>query len=79
MIILLGLNTCDRYATIHGKKAGFFISNTFLTHFHLRLRLLRQGVNFRLKVAKKIMEQYLKIYSQRTNDLRKDDKTLLHK
>ena len=76
MIILLGLNTCDRYATIHGKKAGFFISNT---DFHLRLRLLRQGVNFRLKVAKKIMEQYLKIYSQRTNYLRKDDKTLLHK
>ena len=31
---------------------AFFISNSIL---HLSLRLLREGINFRLKVAKKLL------------------------
>ena len=57
-----------------------FLSNSV---FYISLRLLREDVNFKLIVANEfaneVMEQYLKIFSERTNDLRKDSKTLLHK
>ena len=59
---------------------GGFLSNSV---FYISLRLLREDVNFKLIVANEfaneVMEQYLKIFSERTNDLRKDSKTLLHK
>ena len=35
MIILLGLNTCDRYATIHGKTSAKHQRKNFVRSYNL--------------------------------------------